>query len=128
MVHHDLWDYDTAAQPALVTVTHDGRRVPAVAQATKMGAIFLLDRETGKPLFRSRSGRRRRPTSPERPAADAALPRKPRSIMPTGPLTPADAWGMNGEGSRGVRRADDAVSVEGDLHAAESAGHYDVSR
>lgn len=50
-VHHDLWDYDIAAQPALVTITHNGRRVPAVAQATKMGAIFLLDRLTGRPLF-----------------------------------------------------------------------------
>jgi quinoprotein glucose dehydrogenase len=46
VVHHDLWDYDVAAQPALI----DFRGRPAVAVATKMGLLFVLDRETGKPL------------------------------------------------------------------------------
>ena len=51
MVHHDLWDYDVPAQPSLVTVVRDGRRVPAVVVGTKMGHIFVLHRETGAPLF-----------------------------------------------------------------------------
>ncbi|MEM7385806.1 MAG: PQQ-binding-like beta-propeller repeat protein, partial [Verrucomicrobiota bacterium] len=51
VVHHDLWDYDIPCQPNLVTVTHRGKQVDAVAQATKMGHLFLLDRESGKPLF-----------------------------------------------------------------------------
>ncbi len=51
MVHHDLWDCDLPAQPLLITVRHDGRPVLAVAQITKMGFIFVLDRLTGKPLF-----------------------------------------------------------------------------
>jgi glucose dehydrogenase len=50
-VHHNLWDYDLPSQPVLVTVTRNGRPVDAVAQATKTGFVFLLDRETGKPLF-----------------------------------------------------------------------------
>ena len=50
-VHHDLWDYDNASPPALVTVTRDGRPVPAVLQATKSGMLFVLDRETGTPIF-----------------------------------------------------------------------------
>jgi quinoprotein glucose dehydrogenase len=50
-VHHDLWDRDFPAPPNLVTVTHDGRRVDAVAQITKSGHVYLFDRETGKPLF-----------------------------------------------------------------------------
>ena len=50
-VHHDLWDYDNAAPPALVTVTRDGKAVPAVAQATKTGMLFFLDRSTGVPIF-----------------------------------------------------------------------------
>ena len=50
-VHHDLWDYDLPAQPVLVNVRRDGKDVPAVAQVTKMGFVFLLDRLTGKPLF-----------------------------------------------------------------------------
>nr|WP_232065314.1 PQQ-binding-like beta-propeller repeat protein [Rhodocytophaga rosea] len=50
-VHHDLWDRDLPCPPNLVTVTHNGRKIDAVAQATKDGLIFLLDRDTGKPLF-----------------------------------------------------------------------------
>ena len=50
-VHHDIWDRDLPCQPNLVTVMHQGKKVDAVAQATKSGFIFLLDRETGKPLF-----------------------------------------------------------------------------
>lgn len=51
VVHHDIWDYDIPCQPNLVTVEKDGRRIDAVAQPTKMGHLFVLDRETGKPIF-----------------------------------------------------------------------------
>lgn len=51
LVHHDLWDYDLPAPPTLLTVTHDGKEIDAVAQVTKMGLVFLFERETGKPLF-----------------------------------------------------------------------------
>ena len=51
ITHHDLWDWDLPAQPNLVEVTREGRRVEGVAQVTKMGFIFLFDRLTGKPLF-----------------------------------------------------------------------------
>ena len=50
-VHHDIWDRDFPAPPALVTVMHDGKRIDAVAQATKQGFVFVFDRVTGKPLF-----------------------------------------------------------------------------
>ncbi|HET6566673.1 MAG TPA: pyrroloquinoline quinone-dependent dehydrogenase [Rhodothermales bacterium] len=50
-VHHDLWDRDLPAPPALVTVMHEGKKVDAVAQITKSGWVFLFDRETGEPLF-----------------------------------------------------------------------------
>lgn len=50
-VHHDVWDYDLPAQPALVSVRRGGRLRDAVAQVTKTGFVFVLDRETGKPLF-----------------------------------------------------------------------------
>ena len=50
-VHHDLWDYDVPAQPVLYTFESDGGPVPALAQATKTGHLFLLNRETGEPLF-----------------------------------------------------------------------------
>src|SRR3979411_29262 len=51
MVHHDIWDYDLPAQPVLITVRRNGRDIPAVAQVTKMGFVFILDRLTGKLLF-----------------------------------------------------------------------------
>jgi quinoprotein glucose dehydrogenase len=51
MVHHDLWDYDPTAAPQLLTVRKDGKRIDAVAQATKQGFVFVFDRVTGKPVW-----------------------------------------------------------------------------
>ncbi len=50
-VHHGLWDWDLPAQPNLVTITVDGRRIDAVAQVTKRGDTFVFDRVTGKPVW-----------------------------------------------------------------------------
>ncbi|HEY1493748.1 MAG TPA: PQQ-binding-like beta-propeller repeat protein [Candidatus Solibacter sp.] len=50
-VRHDTWDLDFPAAPSLVTVTRDGKPVEAVAQITKTGYVYVLDRKTGKPLF-----------------------------------------------------------------------------
>ncbi len=50
-VKHDLWDWDFPAPPTLVTVTRNGRRIDAVAQTTKYGFVYVLDRRTGEPLF-----------------------------------------------------------------------------
>jgi quinoprotein glucose dehydrogenase len=50
-VHHDLWDYDNASPPALVTIRKDGRNIPVVIQANKNGMVYVLDRETGVPVF-----------------------------------------------------------------------------
>jgi len=49
--HHDLWDRDNGSPPNLVTVTHEEKQIDAVALATKLGYVFLFDRDTGKPLF-----------------------------------------------------------------------------
>ncbi len=73
-VHHNLWDYDLPSQPVLVTVRHDGNPVDAVAQATKTGFVFLLNRDTGKPLF---------------DVAEQAVPRSPipgEQSWPTQPI------------------------------------------
>lgn len=50
-VHHDLWDRDLPAPPNLVTLHRDGKSVDAIAQVTKTGLIFVLDRDSGRPLF-----------------------------------------------------------------------------
>ncbi len=95
-VHHDVWDYDVPAQPTLFefTLEDSHERIPALAQATKMGHVFLLDRETGKPLF---------PVE-ERPVPATDVPGEtlsPTQPFPTHPqplhparLAPEDAWGF----------------------------------
>ena len=83
-VHHDVWDYDVASQPTLLELEGEQGPVAALAQATKMGHIFLLDRETGEPLF---------PVE-ERPVPQGGVPGEklsPTQPFPThpAPLTPA---------------------------------------
>ncbi len=51
MVHHDIWDYDNATAPKLLTVQHDGKPVDVVAQMGKQGFVWVFDRVTGKPLW-----------------------------------------------------------------------------
>ncbi|MEY3737532.1 MAG: hypothetical protein RL544_310 [Bacteroidota bacterium] len=50
-VHHDVWDMDLPAPPALITVEHQGKKIDALAQTTKTGFVFVLNRETGAPIF-----------------------------------------------------------------------------
>ena len=51
LVHHDIWDNDLGAHPTLIEVTRDGKTIPAVAQITKMGLLFIFNRVTGEPMF-----------------------------------------------------------------------------
>jgi len=51
LVHHDLWDYDATAAPQLLTVRHNGKAVPIVAEASKQGFLYVFNRVTGKPLW-----------------------------------------------------------------------------
>jgi len=51
VVHHNVWDYDLPSTPNLITLKKDGRKINAVAQITKMGHIFVFDRETGEPVY-----------------------------------------------------------------------------
>jgi quinoprotein glucose dehydrogenase len=93
-VHHDLWDYDNASPPALVTITRDGTTVPAVVQATKTGMLFVLERDTGRPVFRVE----------ERPVPASDIPEEQASrTQPFTALTPPlsphrftveQVWGM----------------------------------
>lgn len=50
-VHHDIWDYDVPTAPNLLTIRRNGTPVEILAQPTKMGHLFILERETGEPLF-----------------------------------------------------------------------------
>ena len=50
-VHHDIYDFDVPAPPALIDVERNGKKIAAVAQITKHGLLFIFDRVTGKPLY-----------------------------------------------------------------------------
>jgi quinoprotein glucose dehydrogenase len=78
MVHHDIWDYDMPAQPVLITVRRDSRDIPAIAQLTKMGFVFILDRLTGKPLFPVEE----RPVPNSDVPGESAWPTQPSPVKP----------------------------------------------
>ncbi len=51
LVHHGIWDYDIPCAPILADITVDGRRIKAAAQPTKLGFLYVFDRQTGKPVW-----------------------------------------------------------------------------
>ena len=75
MVHHGLWDYDNPAQPNLVTITVNGRRIDAVAQVTKQGFTYVFDRVTGATGLADRraSGADRQQRAGREAVSDAAV-------------------------------------------------------
>ena len=91
-VHHDLWDYDNAAPPALITLPN-GK--DAVLQGTKTAQLFVLDRDTGKPLFPVREV----PVPKSDVPGEVASPTQPLSSLSTGyrRLGEKDIWGATPE-------------------------------
>ncbi len=96
-VHHDLWDYDNAAPPALVTIRKDGKSIDVVLQATKSGQLFVLDRDTGVPVFPVEERAVPRSTL----FGERASPTQPFNtvIPPLSPMrfTEGDIWAPNAE-------------------------------
>jgi len=93
-VHHDLWDFDLAAPPALVDLELRGAPIPAVIQATKTGMLFVYDRADGKPLVPITEQKVPRSTvRGEQPAATQPFPDTPPLVTHRA-LVPADAWGI----------------------------------
>ncbi|MBB4630823.1 pyrroloquinoline quinone-dependent dehydrogenase [Sphingosinicella soli] len=94
LIHHDIWDYDTPAQPTLMTIDRDGVSIPALVQPTKQGYVFVFDRRDGAPLFPidevpvPQGGVEGEWLSPTQPR-----PRLPRPIAPQS-ITPDEAWGF----------------------------------
>jgi glucose dehydrogenase len=76
--HHDIYDWDVNSPPTLIEVTKDGKKVPAVAQSTKIGLLFILDRLTGKAIF----GDEERPIPPTDAPGDQASPTQPFPLKP----------------------------------------------
>jgi quinoprotein glucose dehydrogenase len=94
LIHHDIWDYDTPAQPTLVDIDRNGARVPALVQVTKQGYVFIFDRRNGRSLFPideipvPQGGIPGEILSPTQPRPRLPLPLVPQSI------TPGEAWGF----------------------------------
>jgi quinoprotein glucose dehydrogenase len=97
VVHHDLWDFDVGSQPTLIAVPRGGREIPAVAVATKMGHVFILDRATGKPLFPVVE----RPVPRSDVPGEVTSPTQPFPVLPrplfAHQLRREDIWGLNEE-------------------------------
>lgn len=94
-VHHDLWDYDVASQPLLYDIPDGkGGAVPALVQLTKQGQIYLLNRETGKPLAQVEE----RPVAQDGMPGEHLSPTQPFSVgMPSpsaGTLSESTMWGL----------------------------------
>ena len=92
-VRHDLWDYDLPSMPTLARIQRDGDVIDAVLQATKTGFIFVLDRDSGQPLFPVEE----RPVPQtdlegEQTAATQPFPTLPAPVT-SQELTADDAWG-----------------------------------
>ena len=112
-VHHDLWDYDVATPPALFTTARDGRERAGVAVGSKTGHLFLLDRETGAPLFPVED--RPVPAS-DVPGETAALtqpfPTLPPALVPQR-LTADEAWGASEADQKWCREQIQPLRSEG---------------
>jgi quinoprotein glucose dehydrogenase len=113
LVHHDLWDFDTAAPPLLATIEHDGKSVPVVIQGNKTGFIYVLNRDTGVPVF---------PVE-ERPVPQSDVPGEvtsPTQPFPSAPpalapqkLSAEDAWGITPEDRESCRAQLKAMRNDG---------------
>ncbi len=96
-IHHDLWDYDVASPPMLFDVRREGQTIPAVGVGSKSGNYFVLNRETGKPVF----GVEERPVPESDVPGEQASPTQPFPVAPKplAPQKPSEPWGPD-EASR----------------------------
>lgn len=84
-IHHDLWDHDPPAPPALFDITRNGRTVPALALTTKSGYLYILNRETGQPIYGVEERPVPRSEVPgEQAFATQPIPVKPPALARTG--------------------------------------------
>jgi quinoprotein glucose dehydrogenase len=109
-VHHDLWDYDNASQPLLFTFTKNGKAVPAVAVGTKVGHVFILNRETGVPLLPVEE----RPVPKSTVPGEEAFPTQPfPATLPLLGLPKLEAWGLTPDDKAAAQRRINSLHYEG---------------
>jgi quinoprotein glucose dehydrogenase len=93
LVHHDLWDYDTASAPLLATLQRAGKKTPVVIAGNNTGLLYVLNRDTGVPVFPVKE----RPVPQSDVPGEVTSPTQPFPLAPP-PLAPqrlsaADVWG-----------------------------------
>jgi quinoprotein glucose dehydrogenase len=113
MVHHDLWDYDAASPPLLATIEHNGQPVPVVIIGNKSGFIYVLNRDTGEPVFPVEERPVPRSDVPE----ELASPTQPIPLAPP-PLVPQKyssdaAWGIDAEEREACRKQLEELRLDG---------------
>ena len=112
-VHHDVWDYDLPAQPSLLRIHHDGKAKDVVVQVTKMGLIFVLDRDSGTPVHPvteqpvPQDGVPGEVLSPTQP-----IPDTPPPVVPS-KLNPQAAFGITAIDKHVCRKKLSALRAEG---------------
>ena len=113
LVHHDLWDFDSASPPLLTTLRHDGRDVPVVIQGNKTGLLYVLNRDTGKPVFPVKE--RHVPESDV--PGEVASPTQPFPVAPpplaAHQMSADDTWGPTPEDRDACRKAVKDLRNEG---------------
>ena len=122
LVHHDLWDYDSASPPLLTTLKRGGAEVPVVIQGNKTGFLYVLNRDTGKPVF---------PVE-ERPVPQSDVPGEVTSKTQPFPVAPPalapqhvsadDAWGLTPEDREACRKELKSLRNEGIFTPPSIAG------
>jgi quinoprotein glucose dehydrogenase len=112
-VHHDLWDYDVASPPVLFDVHRNGRAIAAIGVGSKNGNYFILNRETGQPIF----GVEERPVPKTDVPGEISSPTQPFPVAPR-PLAPQsltaeNAWGFSETDRKWCREEITKVRSEG---------------
>ncbi|HET7650913.1 MAG TPA: pyrroloquinoline quinone-dependent dehydrogenase [Gammaproteobacteria bacterium] len=114
LVHHDLWDYDVASQPTLVSLEHDGKQIPAVIQPTKTGFLYTFNRITGEPVFPIVEKPVPQDAVPgETPSPTQPFPVAPPPLVRQTPVKPDDAFGVAYFDTRGCRKRIEKYRSEG---------------
>jgi quinoprotein glucose dehydrogenase len=111
LVHHDLWDYDTASPPLLATLERDGASVPVVIAGNKTGFLYVLNRDTGVPVFAVQE----QPMPKSDVPGEAASPTQPVPVAPPAlvPQRITEPWGTTPEGYEACRKLLQGLRTEG---------------
>ena len=120
--HHDIWDYDLCAQPVLCDIRRDGRTIPAVAQVSKQGFLYVMHRETGEPLFDVEERPVPQHCAPgETPAATQPIPSKPAPFVRQS-MTPDELSTVTAEHSAWARELASRYHIAPLYHPGTESG------